>query len=130
MKDVTQGTAWIGVDLDGTLAKIDYSKPYDYRIIGPVIPRMASKIIKWRAEGKLVKILTARAEQPEAIPFIHQWLYENFGFYLEVVQGKDYHMIELWDDRAVQVIPNTGIAVQDFVNLERIIGWFKKAGML
>ena len=28
---------------------------------------------------------------------------------------KDYGMIELWDDRAVQVVPNTGIRIQDYV---------------
>jgi hypothetical protein len=27
---------------------------------------------------------------------------------LEVTNAKDMDMIELWDDRAVQVIPNTG----------------------
>lgn len=32
----------------------------------------------------------------------------HIGRVLPITNIKDYQMIELWDDRAVQVIPNTG----------------------
>lgn len=36
------------------------------------------------------------------------WLVVTLGV-IPVVCRKDYAMVELWDDRAVQVIPNTGL---------------------
>jgi len=39
---------------------------------------------------------------------IHQWCILHIGKQLRITCKKDYKMIELWDDRAVQVIPNTG----------------------
>jgi hypothetical protein len=70
----------------------------------------------WLAEGKTVKILTARINVPSA-PFhdmhaaacaIREWTKEHIGQELDVVCSKDTDMIELWDDRAVGVVPNTG----------------------
>ena len=56
-----------------------------------------------------VKIVTARAQNPEeAIPPIKQWLTKHGLPDLEVTNCKDMDMIELWDDRCVQVVPNTG----------------------
>lgn len=42
---------------------------------------------------------------------IQQWSRKHVGVVLPVTNLKDYGMIELWDDRCVQVRPNTGIAV-------------------
>lgn len=39
---------------------------------------------------------------------IESWCVEHIGHKLPITNVKDYGMIELWDDRAVQVIPNTG----------------------
>jgi hypothetical protein len=39
---------------------------------------------------------------------IQAYTLEHVGEKLQVQCYKDYNMIELWDDRAVQVIPNTG----------------------
>jgi hypothetical protein len=39
---------------------------------------------------------------------IQDWTEQHLGARLEVVCEKDYGMVELWDDRAVQVVPNTG----------------------
>ena len=57
---------WIGVDLDGTLAYYDYWRGKED--IGPPIPKMLMRIKQWIAEGKIVKIFTARATQDENIP--------------------------------------------------------------
>jgi len=38
---------------------------------------------------------------------------EHIGVDLPVTREKDMAMIALYDDRCVQIIPNTGIAIQD-----------------
>ena len=56
-----------------------------------------------------VKIVTARAQDPDqAIPPIREWLKKHGLPELEITNAKDMDMIELWDDRCVQVVPNTG----------------------
>lgn len=112
MKD--QG--WIGVDLDGTLA--EYTHFRGLHDFGPPIPKMVERVKQWIAEGKHVKILTARVSQsvyrptPEdvyrTVLAIQDWTELHIGYRLPVTCIKDFAMIELWDDRAVQVIPNTG----------------------
>ena len=53
-----------------------------------------------------MKILTARAEEPEkAVPPIKAWLEKHGLPALEVTNAKDMDMIELWDDRAVPSLP-------------------------
>lgn len=39
---------------------------------------------------------------------IQDWTEKHLGARLTVTCVKDLHMIELWDDRAVQVVVNTG----------------------
>jgi hypothetical protein len=105
---------WIGVDLDGTLAHYDGWKGPKH--IGRPVKRMRIRVVEWLAEGKRVKILTARAtpnrqtlaEYDEVIAAIEAWCLRHLGQVLEITNAKDFGMIELWDDRAVQVIPNTG----------------------
>ena len=97
---------WIGVDLDGTLAKHDLwvSKHH----IGKPIPQMLKRVKMWVERGIRVKIVTARASEPDGIPPVKSWLKKQGLPDLEVTNEKDFAMIELWDDRAIQVIPNTG----------------------
>jgi hypothetical protein len=102
---------WIGVDLDGTLAEYSGWVAPDH--IGKPIPKMASRIKEWLAEGKDVRILTARANKKNpdskiAVPAIKVWCKKHLGKALPVTCEKDLAMVELWDDRCVQVIPNTG----------------------
>lgn len=102
----TSGPPWIGVDLDGTLARDGSWKGPDY--IGPPVPLMLERVRHWLAQGITVKILTARASIPECIPPVKRWLVEQGLPELEVTNAKDFDMIELWDDRAIQVVQNTG----------------------
>ena len=101
-----QDGPWIGVDLDGTLAKHDLwvSKHH----IGKPIPQMLKRVKMWVERGIRVKIVTARASEPDGIPPVKSWLKKQGLPDLEVTNEKDFAMIELWDDRAIQVIPNTG----------------------
>ena len=98
---------WIGVDLDGTLAEYDEWRGMDH--IGRPIPKMVERVKVWLADGQLVKILTARANTPEAIPYVKKWLVEVAGLpELEVTNVKAHNVKEIWDDKARQVVPNTG----------------------
>lgn len=97
---------WIGVDLDGTLAYYDGWKGIEH--IGAPVPAMLDRVKRWLTEGRQVRIFTARAMQQEAVPYIQAWCLEHIGQVLRVTNIKDYAMIELWDDRAVGVVPNTG----------------------
>ena len=113
-------SGWIGVDLDGTLAEYH---GWGDGSIGKPIPAMVERVKRWIAEGNTVKIMTARCwpfgtnasaethrvlDSSAQIDAITAWLIEHIGQPLEITCVKDYAMIELWDDRAVQVIPNTG----------------------
>lgn len=103
----SENTPWIGVDLDGTLAQYDGWRGFDK--IGKPVPVMLARVKHWLKNGYTVKIFTARAAFPEqGIPPVKQWLEENGLPELEVTNKKDFSMIELWDDRAVQVVENSG----------------------
>lgn len=101
---------WIGVDLDGTLAIYDGWKGVEH--IGEPIPEMLNRVKEWIENGQQVKIFTARASDKKAIPFVHQWLKNNGLPDLEITNVKDFDMIQLWDDRAIQVMENTGNPVE------------------
>ncbi len=106
---------WIGVDLDGTLA--EYHGWVNTSHIGSPIPMMVERIKNWLSQGVEVRIFTARvndmAEKHQNVKaitaMIQKWCTQHIGQPLPVTCKKDYGMIELWDDRCVQVIPNTGI---------------------
>lgn len=97
---------WIGVDLDGTLAYYDGWKGPDH--IGDPLPEMVKRVTHWLSQGVEVRIFTARASVPEQVPPIQAWCLRHIGLVLPVTNVKDFGMVELWDDRAVRVIPNTG----------------------
>lgn len=155
------GEPWYGFDLDGTLAFYDKWRGINH--IGKPIKPMVDLIKKMHAEGKRVKILTARAyprsvpetkpnphcgkaalpkyvdrllsrvspvvvetfrgalddryhrEEWSATEFVFDWCAKHLGFIPEVTYEKDYLMLELYDDRVKQVIPNTGILVEDLL---------------
>jgi hypothetical protein len=115
---------WIGVDLDRTLAQHDYWRGPEH--IGAPVPRMLARVKQWLSEGRDVRIFTERVyggtvalsmgntdgEQCRNVDrvksFIEAWCQKHVGRALPITCQKDYGMIELWDDRCVQVIPNTG----------------------
>lgn len=97
---------WIGVDLDGTLA--EYGGWQGPDSIGKPIPLMLGRVKKWLERGEEVRIFTARASLPAQVEPVERWCKKHIGVVLPVTCMKDSGMIELWDDRAIQVIPNTG----------------------
>jgi len=105
---------WIGVDLDGTLA--EYHGDEGPMHIGNVVEPMKELILDWLEEGQCdVKIFTARVAQDSqemvdtVVGHIQDWLEYNDIPRLEVTNIKTQHMVELYDDRAVQVEFNTGV---------------------
>ena len=99
-------SVWIGVDLDGTLAAYDGWRGPEH--IGDPVPLMAERVKEWLALDFDVRIFTARASVPAQIPPIWAWCEKHFGRKLPVTNAKDFQMVELWDDRCIQVISNTG----------------------
>jgi hypothetical protein len=103
---------WIGVDLDGTLARDDaeghFLPPYP---LGKPIPEMIELVKSLLAAGITVKIFSARACEPESIPIIQAWTERHGLGRLEVTNQKDYDLIRYYDDRAIQVLPNQGKSV-------------------
>lgn len=45
--------------------------------------------------------------------FIIDWCLKNLGFLPEITHEKDHLMLELYDDRVKQVVPNEGLLVED-----------------
>ena len=107
---------WIGVDLDGTLAKYDSWVGPEH--IGEPVAAMVVRVQSWIQMGYEVRIFTARvshngtpgreSEAETARHAIEKWCRVHIGHDLRVTNQKDYAMLELWDDRCVQVVPNTG----------------------
>lgn len=110
---------WIGVDLDGTLAHYEGWTGG----IGEPIPAMATRVRAWIEQGIDVRIFTARvgrtgltsevgtdnhdwASKQETL--IQDWTEKHFRIRLPVTATKDFAMVQLWDDRAIQVEINTG----------------------
>lgn len=104
---------WIGVDLDGTLAH--YPPSILGAQIGEPIEAMVLRVRGWLARGKRVKIMTARAAHDTDLRYVREWCQKHVhpDWVAEVTCVKDYMMEQLWDDRAVQVLPNTGRTVSD-----------------
>lgn len=115
---------WIGVDLDGTLARYDGWVSVDH-IGEPIVP-MVERVRRWLAAGHDVRIFTARVDGGEVAlamgnpageayknverirGLIEDWCELHIGVRLPITNKKDYGMIELWDDRCVRVMLNTG----------------------
>lgn len=102
---------WIGVDLDGTLAHYDRWRGETH--IGAPVPKMLERVKGWLANGVEVRIFTARVsgdhQEARIVEIaVKAWCAEHVGRMLPVTCTKDYDMIELWDDRAVQIVRNTG----------------------
>lgn len=120
----------IGVDLDGTLAFWDGWVKWS--VIGRPIEPMADRVRQWIAEGHDVVIFTARMHEPTYPGAIHkcrtsgelwrtsdmaqvigEWTFKHVGRRLRATAVKEIDMAEFWDDRAVQVEPNTGRTLAD-----------------
>ncbi len=110
------GGGWRGVDLDGTLAEYEGWRGVNH--IGRPVPMMLERVLRWLKKGDQVAIMTARVSDPvveEAARLaIEAWCLKHLGQVIPITHAKDFGMFELWDDRAIQVIKNTGERVDGF----------------
>lgn len=75
---------------------------------------MVERVRRWLARGERVKIFTARfhghgMNGQDVVTPIEQWCEKYLGQKLPVTCSKDFGMLELWDDRAIQIVSNTGL---------------------
>lgn len=134
MRLAKQG-GWVGVDLDGTM--FTYDKWVGWNVFGEPIRPMIERIKAWGRAGVESRIVTARVSTPIAfasggVPLysdhrtsrcrvtgesfsdammvvaIQDHCFKHMSIMPRVQCFKDVNMIELWDDRAIQVIANTG----------------------
>lgn len=102
---------WYGVDFDGTLAYSDRWR--GRRHLGKPIPAMVKRVQQMLAQGKTVKLFTARADgaTEEDITNLQLWMEEYIGHVLEITCKKDKFCVGIYDDKARQVVKNTGKVV-------------------
>lgn len=124
MSDNKHTNGWVGFDLDGTLAYYDEWRGISH--IGDPIPTTMELLQQHLADGMECRIFTARVFRmlyPHGTPermegervanYIQDWL-ESHGLpRLTITCVKDFGMIRLYDDRAVQVEQNTGRLITD-----------------
>jgi hypothetical protein len=110
------------VDLDGTLAY--YDQWLGPEVIGAPIPQMVKKVRRWLDQGVHVVVFTARLctnyrfatieiKDRDAIEkTIKAWCRLHIGQELEVTADKG-HFQEVYDDRAVAIVRNTGLSREE-----------------
>lgn len=113
-----EDAGWIGVDLDATLAQFDRWRGECH--IGEPVESMVALVKAYLAKDIEVRIFTARvgdkdlAERHDIEEAIGDWCEKHIGKRLRVTAEKDLRMIVLYDDRCIQVEPNTGVALVDY----------------
>lgn len=94
-------------------------KPGDNRHPNAIV---MEKILNWL--GRDVRIFTARVsgcDRAEVERHINRWCWKYLGQPLPITCTKDFNMIELWDDRCVQVVPNSGRTIAETINPQIIV---------
>jgi hypothetical protein len=103
----------VAFDLDGTLA--EYHGWNGVTHIGAPIPKMVERLKAYRAKNVNVIIFTARAsnapDQEMAMKIIQAWCLQNLNEILPITNEKTPDIVRLYDDRARQVLENTGEVV-------------------
>lgn len=123
---------WIGVDLDETLAYYDGFKAIHQ--IGRPLDHCISMVKAWLAEGKTVKIFTARytcigeidqttgavLSEADVCEPIKAWCRQHIGCELPITATKDLDCIAIYDNLAREMIPNTGIPAMEWQKHQRV----------
>lgn len=122
------GARVIYVDLDKTLAHHESLQPgqdYQPQEIGEPIPEMVAKVKQAIASGAEVHIFTARVfpgdnyqeslDSTLATIAIAEWCKKYLGQVLPVTCMKSLELDEILDDKATQIVPNTGLTSDEFL---------------
>lgn len=106
---------WIGVDFDDTLSEFQ-----GLYTAGPPIPRMVERVKTWLAEGRDVRIFTARVcgvvDVQQQIEIVSDWCAEHVGTVLPITATKDFSLDEIWDDKARGTPPRSGLSFYTELN--------------
>lgn len=128
--------SYVAYDLDGTIAQ--YNGWKSHTDIGDPIQPILSRLKQDLEEGKEVRIFTARVyplnmcvnpgmdlthllalsddaayiQAIEAVLAIRKWCVLHIGKVIPITNVKDPKMVLLYDDRCLQVVPNTGEIVK------------------
>lgn len=103
---------WAGFDFDGVLAVCDRWRGDEH--LGKPVPLMIRRVQNYLERGIKCKVFTARVSEEEGRDvercrrLIEDWTEAHIGTRLEVTNMKDRGMLQLFDDRCIQVIKNTG----------------------
>lgn len=128
MKPEKQKQRYIAIDFDKTLAFYeDYEGP---GIVGKPIAEMVRKVKEEMAKGTVFCIFTARVNPGDAGPeesldstiafmAIAEWSKKVFGELLAITHEKSPHFDEIWDDRARQVLDNTGVFITELMESQK-----------
>lgn len=103
---MTEYVPEIAIDLDGTLAHYDKFISEDH--IGEPIEPMMKFVKTLIADGHKVVIFTARASTVTGVAAVCKWIREQGLPPLEVTNIKKKTFQTIYDDRAIQIIRNTG----------------------
>jgi hypothetical protein len=116
------------VDLDCTLAHYQTGdlEKYGPQKIGSAVEEMVKKVKAWRAAGEEVFIFTARVNPGDdtfkegmnatlSYLAIAAWCKAHLGEILPITHEKSKRFSVIHDDRADQVIPNTGVSVTELM---------------
>lgn len=108
---MADGTGWMGVGLDGTLAEWHGWQGIDH--IGAPVPSIVTKVKQWLKDEREVRVVTARVnpkwhDSDAAREVIVKWCLDVFDTELPVTCELDPQMVEFWDTRVVRVIANKG----------------------
>lgn len=99
---------WIGFDLDGTLSKTIAEDGIGH----PIRPMIDLLLHIYQGKKYDVKIFTARAENPEKVVKIQEWL----NFYglpkLDITNVKDSYCALIIDNIAIRVHKDRGVICQ------------------
>jgi hypothetical protein len=114
-------SGWIGVDFDGTLA---HYEGWNGGELGAPVKAMQNRVLDWLNNGREVRVVTARVAvtglrnqvgelddqtfADEQRGKIEAWCKQHLGRVIPITATKDFGMVELWDDRCVRVVANTG----------------------
>lgn len=110
---------YILVDFDRTLSTYTGWDTQEERL-GEPVPAMVERVVRWLRMGIDVRLFTARASRTgngAELDRLRGWCVEHIGQELPIQNWKDFQCIQIWDDLAVTVDPNTGermsLAVDD-----------------
>lgn len=127
-------TPWIGIDLDGTLAK-ELGDQFNELTIGEPVKPMIEFVQGLVDKGLKVKVFTARMNSSEPNPAgvaraIRKWTKKHIGVPLEATAEKDYLCVGIFDDRAHQVIRDEGLLLEAlYENLNAEVKGYRAAAV-